>query len=170
MPNQLAQQCLVLRMAKVCLAYVYTHTDDVLYSLSSTKVIVGMINGRVLLFDIDRPLDDPIDMTLREGRFPIVQVQWIKNENTLLVASIKNVVAYRFSQSYEIVSGQGAVCCKNVAIALGLRSGAVADLPRSKLQIDGLFRINCIEHREAPTVQAELSPQLRKSIAWSFLA
>ncbi|VDN26582.1 unnamed protein product [Gongylonema pulchrum] len=78
--------------------------------LSANEVAVGLINGRVLKFNIMHPGKDPaLDITSNNGIVPIISVHSSPTQSLLFVVSLKECVLYEGMQRYVLISNQGAI-------------------------------------------------------------
>ncbi|KAM3725928.1 E3 ubiquitin-protein ligase [Dirofilaria immitis] len=77
--------------------------------LSEDDVAVGLINGRVLKFNLHNPTVGPFDITCCRGRLPIINLQFCTRQSFLFVTSLKECVLYHHMQPYVLISDEGSI-------------------------------------------------------------
>uniref|UniRef100_A0A0R3S419 RING-type E3 ubiquitin transferase n=1 Tax=Elaeophora elaphi TaxID=1147741 RepID=A0A0R3S419_9BILA len=77
--------------------------------LSEDDVAVGLINGRVLKFNLQNPTSEPLDITCNKGRLPIINIQFCTSQSLLFVTSLKECVLYHHMQRHVLVSDEGSI-------------------------------------------------------------
>uniref|UniRef100_A0A8R1XTU2 RING-type domain-containing protein n=1 Tax=Onchocerca volvulus TaxID=6282 RepID=A0A8R1XTU2_ONCVO len=77
--------------------------------LSENDVAVGLINGRVLKFNLHNPTIEPFDITCGKGRLPIINLEFCTRQSLLFVTSLKECVLYHHMQPHVLISDQGSI-------------------------------------------------------------
>ncbi|VBB30627.1 unnamed protein product [Acanthocheilonema viteae] len=77
--------------------------------LSEDDVAVGLINGRVLKFNLKDPAIEPFDITCNNGRLPIINLQFCVRRSSLFVTSLKECVLYHHMQPHVLISDEGSI-------------------------------------------------------------
>ncbi|VDM51101.1 unnamed protein product [Toxocara canis] len=77
--------------------------------LSANEVVVGLVNGRVLKFDVREPTATPIDLTGGTGRRPILYVQALRSIHAVMVVSVWDCVLYHHQKQYTLISNAGSI-------------------------------------------------------------
>lgn len=77
--------------------------------LSESDVAVGLINGRVLKFNLYNPAVEPLDITFLSGHLPIISLQFCAKKSLLFVTSLKECILYHHMQPHVLISDQGSI-------------------------------------------------------------
>uniref|UniRef100_A0A914ZGV4 RING-type E3 ubiquitin transferase n=1 Tax=Parascaris univalens TaxID=6257 RepID=A0A914ZGV4_PARUN len=77
--------------------------------LSDNEVLVGLVNGRVLKFDVTQPTAIPVDITGGSGRMPVIYVHALTSVYAVIVVSLKQCTLYYRQQPHILVSDGGSI-------------------------------------------------------------
>uniref|UniRef100_A0A0N5ABZ9 RING-type E3 ubiquitin transferase n=1 Tax=Syphacia muris TaxID=451379 RepID=A0A0N5ABZ9_9BILA len=73
--------------------------------MSDNEIAVGLINGRVLKFNLNETDALSSDLTDAGSRFPVIALHWIERTSSLIVVSIRECCIYRHQIKTSIVLG-----------------------------------------------------------------